>query len=124
MVSIDYRTSDRGSAIAGEHFEMVSGTLAWADGDKTPKIIKVPLLGEPGGTRANLDFGVVLENLQGNAMYDATRGRVVLKERVIVHLEMRAVFFSPMTSNSIEKIGSLGLGNRCQLVWEYYSCRF
>ncbi|MDC0894196.1 hypothetical protein OAS78_10435, partial [Pseudomonadales bacterium] len=80
VVSIDYRTSDRGSAIAGEHFEMVSGTLAWADGDKTPKIIKVPLLGEPGGTRANLDFGVVLENLQGNAMYDATRGRVVLKD--------------------------------------------
>ena len=59
---------------------MVSGTLTWADGDKTPKIIKVPLLGEPGGTRAKLDFGVVLENLQGNAMYDATLGRVVLKD--------------------------------------------
>ena len=59
---------------------MVSGTLTWADGDKTPKIIKVPLLGEPGGTRAKLDFGVVLENLQGNAMYDATLGRVVLND--------------------------------------------
>ena len=82
-VSIDYRTLGSGSAIAGEHFVMVSGTLTWADGDKTPKVIKVPLLGEPGGTRAKLDFGVVLENLQGNAMYDATLGRVVLNDTKI-----------------------------------------
>ena len=82
-VSIDYRTSDGGAAVAGEHFEMVSGTLTWADGDQVPKVIQVPLLGGPGGTRAQYDFGVVLDNLQGNAMYDATMGRVVLDDTVI-----------------------------------------
>ncbi len=82
-ISIDYRTSDGESAVAGEHFEMVSGTLTWADGDKTPKVIKVPLLGVAQGTRADYTFGVVLENLQGNAMYDATGGRVVLNDSVV-----------------------------------------
>ena len=82
-VSIDYRTSDGETAVAGEHFEMVSGTLTWADGDKTPKVIKVPLLGVSEGTRAKYVFGVVLENLKGNAMYDATVGRVVLNDTVI-----------------------------------------
>ena len=53
------------------------------DGDAEPKVVQVPLLGEPGDTRATYDFGVVLENLQGNAMYDATMGRVVLDDTVI-----------------------------------------
>ena len=82
-VSIDYRTVDGGAAVAGEHFEMVAGTLTWVDGDAEPKVVQVPLLGEPGDTRATYDFGVVLENLQGNAMYDATMGRVVLHDDAI-----------------------------------------
>ena len=58
-VSIDYRTVDGGSARPGEHFEMVSGTLTWADGDRSIKTVQVPLLGQPGGTKARYDFGVL-----------------------------------------------------------------
>ena len=82
-VSIDYTTVAGGAARPGEHFEMVSGTLTWADGDQATKTVQVPLVGEPGGTNAQFDFGVLLENLVGNAKYDATAGRVVLHDDLI-----------------------------------------
>ena len=41
-VSLDYATSN-GSALAGQDYTASSGTLSWADGDASPKLITVPV---------------------------------------------------------------------------------
>lgn len=47
-VSVDYATTNAGTATAGVDFRPVKGTLTWADGDTADKIITVPLIADPG----------------------------------------------------------------------------
>ncbi|UPT71325.1 MAG: T9SS type A sorting domain-containing protein [Flavobacterium sp. JAD_PAG50586_2] len=44
-VSVDYATSN-GTAIAGTDYNATSGTLTWADGDMTPKMISITTLAD------------------------------------------------------------------------------
>ena len=64
-VTVDYATT-AGSATVGEDFEEVSGTLEWADGDRSDRTFTVPILDddedEPQET-----FGLILSNPTGGA---------------------------------------------------------
>ena len=61
-ISVDYSTVD-GSAVAGENYAAVSGTLTWDDMDNSPKTISIPTL----NVDENVSFTVVLSNPQGGA---------------------------------------------------------
>ena len=64
MVSIDYETED-GSAVAGEDYVAVSGTLAfYADADLLK--IQVPLINDGIADEDTVDFKLKLSNLKGD----------------------------------------------------------
>ena len=79
-VSVGYRLVDGHLARVGEHFENVSGRLAWEDGATEEQVIKIPLLGTPDGSRIGRQLSVVLEDLEGNAKFDATVSRLLLMD--------------------------------------------
>jgi surface antigen len=62
-ISVDY-TTQNGSAIAGQDYQATSGTLNWADGDKTSKIITINLL---GGATAGNTLSLTFSNLTPSA---------------------------------------------------------
>ena len=74
-VSVAYATSD-GSALAGEDYTAVSGTLTWADGDGADKTILVPIYDDdiPQGDRS---FFVTLSEPAGGALLGAPDSAVV-----------------------------------------------
>jgi len=69
-----YSTLD-GSAVAGTDFTASSGTLSWADGDSTPKVITVPIASTDPG---NKSFSVALANPVGVALGSTTVATVVI----------------------------------------------
>ena len=65
-VTVDYSTAD-GTAVAGEDYEAVSGTIFWADGDATVQSFTVPIIDDTiaeGGESVN----IILSNPTGGAV--------------------------------------------------------
>ena len=48
-VSVDYGTVDGPQASAGDHYQAAAGTLVWEDGDRSEKIITIPVSPDPSG---------------------------------------------------------------------------
>jgi len=65
VVSVDYTTLDE-TALAGSDYQAKSGTLVWADGDTSHKIIRVPILADEV-TEGEETLKVVLSNPTGKA---------------------------------------------------------
>ncbi len=65
--SVDVTTSDI-SAIAGDHYTAVDGTLTWAAGESGVRAITIPIRFTNGTETRNLRFGVTLSNNQGAAI--------------------------------------------------------
>lgn len=65
-VTADYFTMD-GTAVAGSDFEDASGTLAWGDGDSSPRTISIQILEDaiPEGSES---FTLILHNAGGGAL--------------------------------------------------------
>ncbi|BAP54802.1 Na-Ca exchanger/integrin-beta4 [Thioploca ingrica] len=66
-VSTDFQTID-GTAIANNDYTPVSGTLTWADGDRTQQAIKIPIL-QDSLNENHETFGIQLANLTGEAQF-------------------------------------------------------
>jgi hypothetical protein len=67
LVTVDYRTV-AGSAQPGTHFEPVSGTLRWNDGDNRPKRILVPLVDDLAANEPDAIFELLLDNPTGDSI--------------------------------------------------------
>jgi len=85
QVLVDYSTTNA-SAIAGEDYQMTSGTLTWADGDSDPKVINVPIIID-SQTETQENLTVALSNLR---MDDVLGNPSTL-------FQMGAVFGNPST---------------------------
>ena len=68
-VSVDFTTVDGPQAYAGEHYQPMSGTLYWADGDMSEKLITIPVT--PTGDGRVRTFNFRLDNAQGGAQIGA-----------------------------------------------------
>ncbi|NJO14861.1 MAG: hypothetical protein HC877_03675 [Thioploca sp.] len=66
-VSTDFKTID-GTAIANNDYTPVSGTLTWADGDRTQQAIKIPIL-QDSLNENHETFEIQLSNLTGEAQF-------------------------------------------------------
>lgn len=64
-VSVDYETQD-GSAVAGEDYTAVAGTLSWEDGQQGARVIEIPIA-DDGDEEGQETFQVLLSNLTGDA---------------------------------------------------------
>ena len=65
-VSVDYSETD-GTAFAGLDYQVMGGTLTWADGDATDNTITVPINDRSIDTGATVSFSVGLTNPTGGA---------------------------------------------------------
>src|SRR5690606_34357283 len=59
-VTVDYNTHN-GTAVAGQDFDAVSGTLSWADGESGTKTIDIPISAD-SITEPNEGFSIDLSN--------------------------------------------------------------
>ncbi|MCL7421147.1 MAG: autotransporter domain-containing protein [Methylobacter sp.] len=59
-VAVDYNTNN-GTAVAGQDFDAVSGTLSWADGESGTKTIDIPISAD-SITEPNESFSIDLSN--------------------------------------------------------------
>ncbi len=75
-VSVHFQTAD-GSARAGEDYTAVSGTLSWAAGDETAKIVEVPIL-DDAVSEGNETVLLTLSAPTGGATVDPARGTATL----------------------------------------------
>jgi hypothetical protein len=75
-IGVDYTTGN-GSALAGADYTTTSGTLAWADGDGSPKVISVPILHD-SVTEVTKNFTVTLSNPTGTATLGNSLASVTL----------------------------------------------
>lgn len=66
IVSVDYNTVD-GTALSGSDYEAKNGTLIWADGDQSHKLIKVRIFPDTLAENPEETFGVSLSHPQGQA---------------------------------------------------------
>jgi hypothetical protein len=67
-VSVTYRTEENdGSALVGEDYEEVEGTLHWDDGETGEKTIVVPILADDGAAEEPESFRLVLDEPEGGA---------------------------------------------------------
>jgi hypothetical protein len=66
-VTTDFKTID-GTAIANKDYTPVSGTLTWADGDRTQQAVKIPIL-QDSLNENHETFGIQLSNLTGEAQF-------------------------------------------------------
>ena len=65
VVSVDFKIID-GTAVANNDYTSVSGTLTWADGDRTQQAIKIPIISDNLNENPET-FTVQLVNLTGEA---------------------------------------------------------
>ena len=64
-VSVSYESTPF-SAVSGQHYEPVSGTLTWPDGDLSHKLIEVPIIDNTErGTENFLKLGLKLHSSDG-----------------------------------------------------------
>ena len=82
VVTVNYATSD-GTAVAGEDYEAVSGTLAFAAGDIEEKRVEVALLGD-ASAEGDETFTLALSGAVGAAVADAEATGTVENEDVSV----------------------------------------
>ena len=77
-VSVDYATvqDETVTAVAGEDYDEVTGTLTWGDGDSSEREISVPI--HDNGLEAFEDFKIALDNLQGGAGFGQRNQRVTI----------------------------------------------
>jgi hypothetical protein len=80
-VGVSYATAN-GTAIAGTHYTATSGTLSWADGDSTNKIINVPILSTTvfNGT---VSFTVTLSSPTGGATLGTSTETVTINATLV-----------------------------------------
>ncbi|MDH5545078.1 MAG: chitobiase/beta-hexosaminidase C-terminal domain-containing protein [Gammaproteobacteria bacterium] len=78
-LSVNFQTADV-SAIAGEDYESVSGTLSWAAGDAQNKEIVIPVRGDKLN-EADETFMITLDSLAGNASLGVSSTIVRLANR-------------------------------------------
>jgi len=64
-ISIDYTTAD-GTAVAGDDYVAVSGTLSWDDGDTLDKIFTITILGD-ALTEGDETVNIIIANPTGGA---------------------------------------------------------
>lgn len=77
-VSVDYATvqDETVSAVAGEDYDEVAGTLTWGDGDASDREISVPI--HDNGLEEFEEFKIALDNLQGDAGFGQKNQRVTI----------------------------------------------
>jgi alpha-tubulin suppressor-like RCC1 family protein len=95
-LSVDYVTSD-GSALAGSDYTTTSGTLTWADGNKTDKIITIPILNTAVAAPTK-GFWVTLSN-PTNTLVPAYLG-ITTSTRIWIVSDHPAVPFSDVSPSS------------------------
>jgi alpha-tubulin suppressor-like RCC1 family protein len=95
-LSVDYTTSD-GSALAGSDYTTTSGTLTWADGDKTDKTIIIPILND-AVAEATQGFWIAL-SAPVNTLVPAYLG-TTSKARITIIDNDPAVAFSDVSPGS------------------------
>ncbi|WP_428312723.1 Calx-beta domain-containing protein [Hydrocarboniphaga sp.] len=69
-VSVDYSSAD-GAAVSPGDYTAVGGTLTWADGDSTPKIIDVPIVDDSDYETTPETLTVTLAKVSGGATLGA-----------------------------------------------------
>ena len=100
-VSVRYATAD-GSAVAGQDYTAVSGTLSWAPGDSAPKTITVPLIDDQN-VEEKESFAVSLSAPTGNAIL----GRASSTANIVDDDKAGALAFSASAVSVDENAGSL-----------------
>ncbi|HEV7506702.1 MAG TPA: Calx-beta domain-containing protein [Thermoanaerobaculia bacterium] len=75
-VTVHYATSD-GTATAGQDYTAISGTLSWADGDESHKVILVPILND-ATTEGTETVRLTLSAPTGGASLDGERSTALL----------------------------------------------
>lgn len=101
VVSVRYATVD-GSAVAGQDYTAVSGTLSWAPGDSAPKTITVPLIDDQN-VEDKESFTLSLSAPTGNAIL----GRAASTANITDDDKAGALAFSASAVNVDENAGSL-----------------
>ncbi|HEY6553909.1 MAG TPA: Calx-beta domain-containing protein, partial [Vicinamibacteria bacterium] len=71
-VSVQYGTSN-GTAVAGQDYTAVSGTLSWASGDGSDRTFTVPIL-DDAAAEGSETFQIALSGATGGAAIDSERG--------------------------------------------------
>ncbi len=102
-VSVRYATVD-GSAIAGQDYAAVSGTLSWAPGDSAPKTINVPLIDDQN-VEGKESFTLSLSAPTGNAIL----GRALSTANIADDDKAGALAFSASAVSVDENAGSLAV---------------
>ena len=74
-ISVDYATADA-TALAGDDYQSVTGTLTWATGDFNYQMIEIPILSN-GFTTENKTLTVTLFNPTGGALLGKNQQAVV-----------------------------------------------
>jgi hypothetical protein len=81
VVSVDYATKD-GTGKAGVDYTQVSGTLAFAAGEKE-KSISIPLADDDGLVDGDKTFRVCLTNATGGAVIETSEGIVTIQDNEV-----------------------------------------
>lgn len=76
-VSVQYATAN-GTAIAGQDYTAVSGTLSWGPGDESRRTITIPIL-DDSASEGSETVRLVLSNPTGGAVLDDERDTAVLR---------------------------------------------
>lgn len=77
VVSVDYSTAS-GTAVAGADFLAVSGTLTWAHGESSEKIVLVPIIADSVAEASDESFTLNLSNPTGGVRIDGTSMSVTI----------------------------------------------
>jgi Leucine-rich repeat (LRR) protein/ribosomal protein L35AE/L33A len=92
-VSVDYATSD-GTAMAGDDYTAVSGTLNWSDGDASDKTFTVDI-NDDTDVEGDETFNLTLTNATGGATIgDPSTAEVTIVDKPVNHGTLQ---FSPAT---------------------------
>jgi uncharacterized delta-60 repeat protein len=78
-VSVHYHTVADGDAVADQDYSSASGTLHWADGDRSEQEIVVPVAQDGGSPEGYESFAVVLDGIEGGAGLGSQYGSVTIQ---------------------------------------------
>lgn len=76
-VSVQYGTSN-GTAVAGQDYTAVSGTLSWGSGDESDRTIQVPITNDSAAEGLET-FQMALSGATGGASVDSERGTTTVR---------------------------------------------
>ena len=106
-VSVNYSTAN-GTAIAGQDFTAVSGSLSWANGETGAKTFSIPLLND-GLVENNETFGIAISNPTGGVTLGQPTSATVTLQSEDVPSQPGSIAFAQTNYGVNEANGSVTL---------------